>query len=207
MLRPQGWISELPGVVFGALGSILGSLFDHLGSFWSSLGPGRPKIVIPSPIATHFRGFWADFGVIWEPFGMPKVRKSDPESLPKINRFFDIEISWFLMIFGLYLMLKTSKKHWFFNGFVQFVFWPKVGPREQNNPVFGPQNDPESELWSTISASKIDKKSGSKKRGSKIEKSIPQGAGVPILGTPGCRTRQVHQRHLSRIYIYIYIYI
>ena len=69
------------------------------------------------------------------------------------------------------LSQKPLKTICFFCDFVQFVFLSQVGPRDQTSEVFGPQNGPESELWSVISGPKIDKNSGSKKRGSKVEKS------------------------------------
>ena len=75
------------------------------------------------------------------------------------------------MISGRSVKSKTIKNQSFFNGFVQFVFLSQVGPRDQTSKVLGAQNGPESELWSDISGPKIDKNSGSKKRGSKVEKS------------------------------------
>jgi len=50
----------------------------------------------------------------------------------------------------------------------------------EKSEVFGPQNGPESELWSDISGPKIDKNSRSKKRGSKVEKSEVKKQ-IPIL--------------------------
>ena len=54
---------------------------------------------------------------------------------------------------------------------MQLVFLSQVGPRDQTSEVFGAQHGLESELWSDISGPKIDNTSGSKKRGSKVEKS------------------------------------
>ena len=42
------------GVVFGALGVVLEPLLEHLEPFWRILGPGRAKIVFPSPIVPDF---------------------------------------------------------------------------------------------------------------------------------------------------------
>ena len=83
------------------------------------------------------------------------------------------------MISGRSVKSKTIKNRWFFIGFVQFVFLSQVGPRDQTSEVFGPQNGPESELWSDNSGPKIDKNSGSKTRGSKVEKSEPKKQ-IPI---------------------------
>ena len=63
----------------------------------------------------------------------------------------------------------------------QFVFLSQVRRWDQTNQVFGAQNGPESELWSDKSAPKIDKNSGSKKRGSKVEKSELKKQ-IPTLG-------------------------
>ena len=128
----------------------------------------------------HLGAFGEDLGAVWEPFGRSKVRKSGPKSIPKTNRFFDFEIWWFSMIFGRYVKSKTYVLHWFFNGFVQIVFFPKVAPQDQKRSVFGAQNGPESELWADISGPKIDKNSGLKKRGSQIEKSASKNQ-IPIL--------------------------
>ena len=122
----------------------------------------------------HLGAFWEDFGAVWDPFGRSKVRKSGPKSIPKINRIFDIEFSWFSMICGRYIASKTYVLQLFFNGCVQIVFFQKAEPRDQKSEVFGAQNGPESELWADISAPKIDKNSGLKKRGSQIEKSAPK---------------------------------
>ena len=97
------------------------------------------------------------------------------------------------MIFGRYVKSKTLVLHWFFNGFVQIVFFQKVGPQDQKSKVFGAQNDPESELWADISGPKIDKNSGLKKRGSQTEKSEPKKQ-IPLLyrslfGSQGPRKR------------------
>ena len=141
----------------------------------------------------HLGAFWDDFGAVWDPFGRSKVRKSGPKSIPKINRIFDIEISWFSMICGRYVKSKTYVLHWFFNGFVQIVFFQKVGPQDQQSSVFGAQNDPESELWADISGPKIDENSGSKKKGSQIEKSDPKKQstilGESLFGSQGPRKR------------------
>ena len=74
------------------------------------------------------------------------------------------------MIYGRYVRSKTYVLHWFFNGFVQIVFFQKVGPQDQQSSVFGAQNDPESELWADISGPKIDENSGLKKEGPKSRK-------------------------------------
>ena len=57
---------------------------------------------------------------------------------------------------------------------MKFAFFYKVHHRDQTSPVFGPQKDSKSELLGAKSAPKIDKNSGSKKRGSKVEKSEPK---------------------------------
>ena len=54
---------------------------------------------------------------------------------------------------------------------MKFTFFYKVHHRDQTSPVFGPQHGSKSELLGAKSAPKIDKNSGSKKRGSKVEKS------------------------------------
>ena len=91
---------------------------------------------------------------------------------------------WIFDDFKGFLVGLASKKPLnticFFDGFVQIVFFQKVRPRDQTSLVFGAQHGPESELWSDISGPKIDKNSGSKKRGSKIEKSELKKQ-IPIL--------------------------
>ena len=54
----------------------------------------------------HLGAFWEDFGAVWEPFGRPKVRKSAPKSIPKINRNLT-------SIFNDFWMVWESKKHGF----------------------------------------------------------------------------------------------
>ena len=97
------------------------------------------------------------------------------------------------MICGRYVKSKTLVLHWFFNGFVQIVFFQKVEPRDQTSEVFGAQNGPESELWADISGPKIDKNSGLKKRGSQIEKSDPKKQSTTLgwrhFGSQGPRKR------------------
>ena len=119
-------------------------------------------------IPTSFGPFWMDFTSVWEPFGSPKVGKRGPTSISKIN--------WiFMSIFNDFWMVSEFKNDGFaLNslGGVRFLdrcvfdlnFWSK-------NLIVGAQNGPKSELWSDNSAPKIDNNSGSKKRGSKIEKS------------------------------------
>ena len=96
----------------------MGPLFEHLGSFWSILGPGRAKYVFSPPMLIDFGGFWRDSGAIWEAKSEKKWSKIDTKN----HSNFDLEISWFLMIYGRYVKSKTIKNHWFFNGFVQIVF-------------------------------------------------------------------------------------
>ena len=79
------------------------------------------------------------------------------------------------MISGRSVKSKTITNNWFLYGFVQFVFLSQVGPRDQTSEVFGPQNGPESELWSDISGPKIDKNSVSKTKRSKMKKSEVPG--------------------------------
>ena len=79
------------------------------------------------------------------------------------------------MIFGRFVRPKTFKNHLFYKGFVKFTFFYKVHHRDQTSPVFVPQKHSKSELLGAKSAPKIDKNSGSKKRGSKVEKSEPKG--------------------------------
>ena len=58
---------------------------------------------------------------------------------------------------------------------MKFAFFYKVHHRDQKSPVFGPQKGSKSELLGAKSAPKIGKNSGSKKRGSKVEKSEAKG--------------------------------
>ena len=53
---------------------------------------------------------------------------------------------------------------------MKFGFLIKVGPPDRKSMVFGPKKGSKSELWRAKSGSKIDKNSGSKKRGSQVEK-------------------------------------
>ena len=70
----------------------MGSLFECLGSFWSLLGPGPSKIMFLFPIVPDLGGFGMDLETVWEAFGMPKVRKSGPKSIPKISRNADLDV-------------------------------------------------------------------------------------------------------------------
>ena len=118
--------------------------------------------------------FWEHFEPELELFGGPKVRKSGPKSIPKTNRFLDLDFSWFWMIFGRFVRPNTFRNHWFYKGFVKFTFFYKVHHRDQKSPVFGPQKGSKSELLGSKSDPKIDKNSGSNKRGPKVEKSVPK---------------------------------
>ena len=61
--------------------------------FWSILGPGPSQDWILPEGVISFGAFWEDFGADLELFGGPKVRKSGPKSIPKTNRFLDLDFS------------------------------------------------------------------------------------------------------------------
>ena len=55
------------GVVCGAPGVVLGSLFEPLGTFWTILIPGRFQKRVDSMMATSFGPCWSDFGAVLDP--------------------------------------------------------------------------------------------------------------------------------------------
>ena len=89
-----------PEVVWGSFGGrfwsyelITGSLVNVWNDFWSILGPGPSQDWILPEGVISFGAFWEDFGPDLELFGGPKVRKSGPKSIPKTNRFLDLDFS------------------------------------------------------------------------------------------------------------------
>ena len=86
-----------PEVVWGSFGGrfwsyelMTSSLVKGWNDFWCILEPGLPK---RTERVISFGPFWEDFGPDLDLFGGPKVRKSGPKSIPKTNRFLDLDFS------------------------------------------------------------------------------------------------------------------
>ena len=114
------------GIVFGALGVVLGVLLKTLVSFWIVLDPGRFQEPSGSMIGISFSRFWIDFGAILDLFWTSKSRKRGPKSISKTNQVFDVDFHEFWLILYRYVNRKSLKTIGFYNVSLSSCFWYKL---------------------------------------------------------------------------------